>query len=71
MPASKHRLGLTVEQLINKLQEVKDKTVPVVYHGFGAGNDADVTSVKDVKECQTKGALGCYSFEEMTVVWIG
>jgi hypothetical protein len=71
MPPSPHRLGLTVEQLINKLSTIEDKTQPVVCHGFGAGSDSDVSAVKKVKECIAGGVLGAYSFEKTKIVWIG
>ena len=58
-----HRTGVTVEDLIDKLQKIDDKSKFVAYPGWN-----ESIGVNEVEEVDINGYAGSYSFQKTKVV---
>lgn len=68
MPATKHRQGLTVQELIDKLNQIQDKTKHVACPEMGLS--FGITGVQNIIEAEVSGFAGAYSFEKENIVVI-
>lgn len=62
---NKNRAGMTVQTLIDKLSNIKDKNKYVACNEFGFGG---VSGVNEIKEVSLTSYAGAYSFETTDVV---